>query len=454
MSTASPGTASPAAVSTRRYKRPQAKSYLLKESYRRIGLPEIYALGEEAACEYLMKARWGDLGDDRQACPSCGAVDRHYRFEDQWVWKCRETICATHFTLFSGTPLHGMKMSATVLLSILFQFVENKDSVSARTISGTHRQHYQTARCLIMKIREVLRTTMKAEPKLSGRIQADAAYFIRYLRPGNVGSGQSRAAQTKQKNAGLDEKGKTKAHEHSADMHALVVFVQEGAQGSRRYKVTVVKTEREADMELLADEFCERGAVISTDQLSNYFVLAGTWDHQFVNHTEEFMSKAGVHTNLAENYFSRMRACQAGAWHRLTVRFLEDYGWEVAWRLTMLPNSNEFQLQDLLARLMRSGRSTRFRDAWNKQRRKSKTPPDPSADQGPYLVEIPKDQVRKRRGPPRKGVTRVKPEAKEKRAYNRKTKAANEGKAAALPRGKTTSKAPALAADAVAKAGK
>jgi len=450
MSTTSTGTASPTAVSTRRYKRPQAKSYLLKEAYRRIGLPEIYALGEEAACEYLMKARWGDLGEDRRACPSCGAVDQHYRFEGQWVWKCRETYCGTHFTLFSGTPLHGMKMSATVLLSILFQFVENKDSVSARTIAGTHRQHYQTARCLIMKIREVIRATMKAEPKLSGRIQADAAYFIRYIRPGNVGSGQSRAAQTKQKNAGLDEKGKTKAHEHSADMHALVVFVQEGAQGSRRYKVTVVKTEREADMELLADEFCERGAVISTDQLSNYFVLAGTWDHQFVNHTEEFMSKAGVHTNLAENYFSRMRACQAGAWHRLTVRFLEDYGWEVAWRLTMLPNSNEFQLQDLLARLMRSGRSTRFRDAWNKQRRKSKTPPDPLADQGPYLVEIPKDQVRKRRGPPRKGVTRVKPTPKKKREYNRRAKAAN-SETATLPRRKTASKAPALPADAVAK---
>ncbi len=127
MSTAATGTGIPSPVSTRRYKRPQAKSYLLKESYRRIGLPEIYALGEEAACEYLMKARWGDLGEDRQACPSCGAVDQHYRFEGQWVWKCRETYCGTHFTLFSGTPLHGMKMSATVLLSILFQFVENKD---------------------------------------------------------------------------------------------------------------------------------------------------------------------------------------------------------------------------------------------------------------------------------------------------------------------------------------
>jgi hypothetical protein len=76
MDTPSTATASLSPVSPRRYKRPQAKSYLLREPYRRIGLPEIYALGEEAAYEYLMKARLGDLGADRQSCPSCGAIDQ------------------------------------------------------------------------------------------------------------------------------------------------------------------------------------------------------------------------------------------------------------------------------------------------------------------------------------------------------------------------------------------
>jgi hypothetical protein len=72
--------------------------------------------------------------------------------------------------------------------------------VSARTLAGTHRQHCQTARRLVMKIGEVICT---AEPKLSSQFQADAAYFIGYVRSGNLGSGQSRGAETKQKNAGL-----------------------------------------------------------------------------------------------------------------------------------------------------------------------------------------------------------------------------------------------------------
>lgn len=114
--------------------------------------------------------------------------------------------------------------------------------------------------------------------------------------------------------------------------------------------------------------------------------------------------------------------------------------------MTMLPNSNEFQLQDLLTRLMRSGRSTRFRDAWNKQRRKSKTPPEPLEDRGGYLVEIPKSEVRNRCGPPRKGVIRIKPEPKAKRAYKRK--------AASSPGGKSATKAPALPTDTVPKSRK
>jgi hypothetical protein len=207
-------------------------------------------------------------------------------------------------------------------------------------------------------------------------------------------------------------------------------------------------------MELLADSFCARGAMITTDQFSGYFVPAQEWEHHFVNHSREFQSKDGLHTNLAENYFSRMRACQAGAWHRLTVRFLEEYAWEVAWRLTMLPHSNLYQLQDLLTRLLSSGRTTRFRDSWNKQRRKSKAPPEAADDQAGYLVEIPKDKVRKRRGPPRTGVVRVKPPAKEKRAYRRRAKEVVAEASAPLSPIETTPETPPLPADAVTKSRK
>jgi len=69
-----------------------------------------------------------------------------------------------------------------------------------------------------------------------------------------------------------------------------------------------------------------------------------------------------MHTNLAEGFFSRVRAAQAGAWHWVTIQHLEIYGWEIAWRQTMVGSPNNVQLQDLFKRLLQSGRPSRFVD--------------------------------------------------------------------------------------------
>ena len=400
-----------------RRRRPQRKSYLLKAPYRKVILADVFALGDAGAFEYFTKARWAAVGEDLQVCPNCGVIAAHYRYSDRWFWKCREARCGEQFTMFSGTRLHSTKMPPATLLSILHHFVEAKDSISAREISGLHGIHYQSARCLLMKIREALRETMQAEPKLTGNIQADAAYFLRYVRPGNIGTGRALAAKKDQKNAGLDDQAKQTLAAHSKRMHAIVVFVQTGEQGDRRYKIAKIKTENQADVEKLAGEFCEKYSLVVTDTHSSYFTLSKNFEHQAVNHGREFKSKEGIHTNLAENFFSRLRAAQAGAWHRLTIRYLEEYAWEFAWRQTMLGSSNQVQLEDLLRRLLGSGRSTRFADCWNKQPRVAE---GLEVEDNGYVVEVPKSQVPKRRGRPVKGVIRAKVPKPVKRAYRRK----------------------------------
>lgn len=80
-----------------------------------------------------------------------------------------------------------------------------------------------------------------------------------------------------------------------------------------------------------------------TDQHSAYNIFSGAFDAHFsVNHSHEFMNKDGLHTNQAEGFFSRIRAAEGGAWHKLTLEYLEEYGWEFAWRQTMVGKSNLF----------------------------------------------------------------------------------------------------------------
>jgi hypothetical protein len=270
-----------------------------------------------------------------------------------------------------------------------------------------------------MKVREAIADSMLAEPKLSGYIQADAAYFMKYVRPGNVGTGASLAAKRDRKNAGLDEAGKTK-NTISPKVHALVVFVQTGQAGQRRYKVAVVKTENQVDLLTLGKQFCDRDAILTTDGHSGYNFYTGAFQqHYVIDHGSEFVDKDGMHTNLAEGFFSRMRSAETGAWHKMTLAHIEEYGWEFAWRQTMVGRSNLEQLRDLLARVLKSGRATRYGDYWGK----SETAPRRVMDreEGSKAVEVTKDSVPKKRGRPSGEAVRPQVPQTPKRKYKRRT---------------------------------
>ena len=308
-------------------KKPE-RNYLLRPEYRATSLPEINDLSERKAAFKFAEMRW-NMGD-KQVCPGCGTIDEHYWSKTRLNWECRDKACRKQFTAYSGTKLHGTKMPVKQMLALLLSFVEAKDSMSAREASGREGRDHQTMHILMLKVREALRQTMSAEPPLTGYVQADAAYFIKYVKPGNTGNGVAYSAKDDRKNAGLDEDAKTK-NTTSENMMALVVFVQTGPQGRRRYRVAVIKTENQVDLLVLGQKFCTTDSVLLTDQHSGYNFFSGEFlGHLKVNHQIEFMTPDGVHTNFAESFFSRMRAATWGAWHRTSVQNLEEYGWEMA----------------------------------------------------------------------------------------------------------------------------
>jgi len=379
-----------------------ARNYLLKPQYRQISLVDLQRFSEHDAAGLLARLRWSTLGEGVQACPKCGSIGQHYRCASINGWKCRD--CTKQFSVLSGTRLHSMKKPLKTFLSMALHFVEAKDSMSARELSGLHDLDHQTAHVITLKIREAIHETMEAEPPLQGYVQADAAYFIKYVRPGNVGNGAAMAAKKDQKNSGLDEDAKAPATV-SPNMHALVVFVQAAQQGRRRYRVAMVKTENQVDLLTLGQRFCTKDAILVTDQHSAYNFFSGEFvAHQRVDHSSEFMTVDGVNTNLAEGIFSRIRAAVHGAWHRMSIQNLVEYGWELAWRQEMVGRNNLEQLEDLLRRLMTSGRANRFVDYWNKRPDGHRTP---KGEIG-MIKEIDKAQVLKKRGRPAKGTVRPK----------------------------------------------
>ena len=374
--------------------------YLTQASYRKLDIVEILGAGNGAAHSFLARARWHHLPEGEQQCPYCARRGAHYFSAGRRLWKCRNTDCRRQFTVFSGTILHSTKLEPVKFLSIAIHFMEAKDSISAREVSGLHKLNHVPVHVLLLKFREAIRETMLAEPRLSGKIQADAAYFLKYVRPKNVGTGASAAAKNARKKAGITESEK-QSYNISPRMHALVVFVQVDKGGGRRYKVAKVKTETQVDVLNLALDFCEPLSTITTDQHKSYILLSGAFIRKKVNHSQEFVTKTGIHTNHAEGFFSRVRHSQAGAWHQVSLQYLEEYGWEMCWRQQVVGLPNDKQLQDLLGRLFAVGPSKRFGNYWGKQPRGEKPNPEDSG----IAVEIDKSEVKKRRGRPRKSST-------------------------------------------------
>jgi hypothetical protein len=166
------------------------------------------------------------------------------------------------------------------------------------------------------------------------------------------------------------------------------------------------------DLLTLGKEYCDKDAFLTTDGHSGYNFFTGFFlQHDVVDHSSEFMRADGRNTNLAEGFFSRMRSAETGAWHKMTLSHLEEYGWEFAWRQTMVGSSNLDQLKDLLVRVLCNGRAQRYRDYWGKSKTAGDSPTRGEPDQQVIAHEIRKDTVPKKVGRP------VQP----KRRYTRRT---------------------------------
>lgn len=160
--------------------------------------------------------------------------------------------------------------------------------------------------------------------------------------------------------------------------------------------------------------------MLTTDGHAGYNFYTGAFQQHFViDHSTEFYSEEGMHTNLAEGFFSRMRSAESGAWHKMTLAHLEEYGWEFAWRQTMVTRSNLDQLEDLLARVLNTGRATRYADYWGKSKTAPKAGVEPEDEA--VATEVRKDSVPKKLGRPAAGT--VKPQVPEqpKRKYKRRS---------------------------------
>jgi hypothetical protein len=116
---------------------------------------------------------------------------------------------------------------------------------------------------------------------------------------------------------------------------------------------------REAESVGFARERVAPGSVVSADEVAHWDLLEPDFDMRRINHSEAY-SRDGIHTNLAESFFSRLRRMIGGQHHQVGGRHLAAYAVHAAWLEDHRDESNGA----LADRLIGGALSTPVSRAW------------------------------------------------------------------------------------------
>jgi transposase-like protein len=224
------------------------------------------------------------------------------------VWRCGE--CRKQFSVLTGTPFHGTKISVRKWVFVIFEMCSSKNGVAAREIERKYGLCPRTAWFMLHRIREVMKGDDLTVQRMEGVIEADETFI-----------GGDPIKMNRKTRAGRDfEAGRgtykipvlTLIEKHSGQARSRVFPNVTSANLSQVFKEHVNATR----------------SLLWTDKLPAYIRPGRHFvAHQTVDHgEEEYVSRTtGANTNAAENFFSQLKRSLDGTHHHVSRVHLPRY---------------------------------------------------------------------------------------------------------------------------------
>jgi transposase-like protein len=278
--------------------------YLLSAESRTLSLKNIYKDGEEAAYKKFCEIRWPET-DGEAVCPRCDH-EKTYNITTRRKFKCKN--CAHQFSVTSGTIFASRKLDFTDLLAAICLFVNGAKGTSALKLSRDLDVQYKTAFVLSHKLREALSDEYD-DMTLSGKVELDGAYFGGYIRPANFAKDR------------VDRRRK----KFKSNKRRVVVVMRQ-----RKGRTMTFVTKRESEGVAIARDILHEDTHVHADEATHWDNLNGEFELSRINHSEAYCEN-GIHTNLAESYFSRLRKMIGGQHHHASPKYLHLYAAHASW---------------------------------------------------------------------------------------------------------------------------
>jgi transposase-like protein len=319
--------------------------FLQSKAAKTLTLASVFRMSDTEAETAFKMLRWSETNGE-PVCPHCGGLKAYdcRRANGAPRFECR--ACGKDFSITSGTLFASHKLPLRAYLGAIAVFCNEVKGKSALALSRDLSIAHKTAWVLLHKLREAMAVEIKGrvvggEGKVA---EIDGGYFGGYVKPANL------KEHRVDRRFASNQSGKRKC----------VVIVRERGGNS---VPAVFRSEGQA-LRFIRSRIA-KGTVINADEGNAWNDLHGQFEMRRVNHQEAY-SLAGACTNMAEEYFSRMRRAEIGHHHHIAGAYLLRYAQEASWREDHRRASNGDQVNRLTALALKARPSVDFSGYWQR----------------------------------------------------------------------------------------
>jgi transposase-like protein len=323
-----------------------SQHFLLSAKARTLSLASVLRMTDLEAETLFRSIRWPATGG-MPVCPHCECLTVYEARRPSGALRFRCKACRKDFSITSGTLFAFHKMPLQTYLAAIVIFCNEVKGKSALALSRDLDVQYKTAYVMAHKLREAMAVEMKGM-RLGGEgetVEVDGGYFGGYVKPSNHKDNRRDRRLAKNQNG---KRQVVVVMRERGGSTLPAVFKTEGAS------VGFITAHVAKETRLMADE-------------------AGSWNDLHarfamdrIDHSTLYSDRAGIYTNGAEGFFSRMRRAEIGHHHHIAGAYLLRYAQEAAFREDHRRESNGIQVQRVVGLALMARPSVDFCGYWQR----------------------------------------------------------------------------------------
>lgn len=322
--------------------------FLLSAKARTLSLVSVMRMSDQEAETMFAAIRWAET-KGKAVCPHCGCPICYEARRPNGALRFRCKACRKDFSVTSGTLFAFHKLPLRAYLAAIAIFCNEVKGKSALALSRDLGCQYKTAFVMAHKLREAMASELKGM-RLGGvgeTVEVDGGYFGGYVKPANHKENRRDRRLAKNQN------GKRQ----------VVVVIRE--RGGRTLPA-VFNTES-ASAGFIAARVA-KGTLVQADEAASWNVLQARFPMSRIDHKNLYSDVAGVYTNGAEEFFSRMRRAEIGHHHHIAGTYLVRYAQEAAFREDARRVDNGSQVRRVTDLALAAKPSVDFCGYWQRSR--------------------------------------------------------------------------------------